>query len=96
MTTDLYTMTFKGSETISCSMFSAMSITILQIQVNFNVYEHASYFSEIGSKVTGIKILSGISSTGRKSGQLSYLLHKNFNKDILLNELKQELETYFI
>jgi len=96
MSTDLCVMTFNNGETITFSTFSAMSVTILHLSVNFNVYEHENYFSEIGARVTGIKILSGVNSTGRKSGQLSYLLHKNLSMDTLLKELKSELETYFI
>jgi len=96
MSETIETIAMQGGEKITFSLFQSMSVHFLKLDVNFNPYPHTYFFSDRLTKIPGIKFLTGVNATGKRSGQFSFLIDKNINIELAKRELKQELSTYFI
>lgn len=75
---------------------SMFKVSILQMEVNFNPYDHVDFAYLSLTSMPGVRILSGIQSTGKNKGQYSFLLSKNFDIESLKADIKQQFENYFI
>jgi uncharacterized protein YqgQ len=83
-------------EMIQVRVNSMFKISILQIIVNFNPYNHIQFASVRILSIKGIRIMSGVCATGRNYGQFNFLLQKGADIETIKKEVKTEFENYFI
>lgn len=91
-------MTHKANsgEQIDIRFNNLMSIKIMLVECNFNVYQHAylGYVSLCG--VCGVKALIGINASKKDKGQYSFLIEKKIPESEIQNEIIEEFNNYFI
>jgi len=91
MITELGIINIDG-KLITCTVCTALSVTILTLSVNFNPYYHFDFFSQLTGKyiklLTGIKVINSM-------GEYAFVISTNYNRDKLMSELETNLNTYF-
>lgn len=91
MTTELGVINILG-RTITCTVCTALSVTILTLSVNFNPYMHLDFFNRLA--IQDIRILTGVKVINLM-GEYSFVIDPDFNRDKLMSELETNLNTYF-
>jgi hypothetical protein len=91
MITELGLINIRG-KIITCTVCTALSVTILTLSVNFNPYPHFDFFNQL--PVEYIKLLTGVKVIDFK-GEYAFVIDPDFNRDKLMHRLKVELDNYF-
>lgn len=91
MITELGIINIEG-KLITCTVCTALSVTILTLSVNFNPHTHFDFFNQL--PVEYIKLLTGVKVIDFK-GEYAFVISTNYNRDKLMSELETNLNTYF-
>lgn len=83
-------------ESISISFTTPMSIKLMHVQCNFDVYLHCALGYTRISTIEGVKAMTNINQTMKKNGRYTFLVSKQANENAMEAEVINEFKTYFI
>lgn len=89
-------LTTKTGETINLQFEKAMGMHFLVLHTNFNPVIHSGFAENLRNAVSGIRTCTGMQSTGKNKGYYKFLITRNTDNNLIQQEIKNELETYFI